>query len=609
MTSFSSFMSTFRVKKGEEFTHTSLFDPKGSFYIDSESQEEFFNKYNEAFNHGELLYMTEKHKDIGPILLDFDFRFTVDDTVPLLREYTQDHVRSLISIYMDQLAKYTDVTDAQIFVMEKPHPRVEKTKIKDGFHVVIPNIITKPSVQYMAREDCLKPMGVIFKEIGITNSAGDCFDDKVISDNCWLMYASSKQGQPYYKITNVLKYTVDKSLEDITTTIDPDTDYVRLLSIRNKYDPSPILNPEAVQAWEDARKSRRSTFKNGVMGEGAENERNVSSDYEFAVSIANILSTKRVDSYEDWIRLGFCLRNIDYRLLSVWDDMSKSSPKYTVGECAALWSKMRVNGGLGIGTLKMWAKTDSPDAYKELSQKDVCNLIYSAIKGSHFDVAKVIHAMFNSDYVCASLGSKRWYEFKGHRWVSCEEGYTLSRRVSDEVYSSFMLEVAKFSKLAAESSDEQEQKKNGDIAKKLIRVAENLKNTPYKSCVLRECATLFYITNFESLLDSRQHLVAFKNGIFDLDIMELREGLPEDYISFSTNIDYIPLDTMSDTFADLENFLHKVLIKEPVYNYVLTHLASCLDGRVREERFTILTGSGSNGTYTSVNASHKLRVK
>ncbi|WP_370091391.1 PriCT-2 domain-containing protein, partial [Winogradskyella sp.] len=46
----------------------------------------------------------------------------------------------------------------------------------------------------------------------------------------------------------------------------------------------------------------------------------------------SILSTKRCESYDDLIRLGWCLRNIDNSLLDDWVDFSRRSNKYREGE-------------------------------------------------------------------------------------------------------------------------------------------------------------------------------------------------------------------------------------------------------------------------------------
>ena len=33
----------------------------------------------------------------------------------------------------------------------------------------------------------------------------------------------------------------------------------------------------------------------------------------------NILSNERADNFENWMRVGWCLHNIDYNLLDAWN--------------------------------------------------------------------------------------------------------------------------------------------------------------------------------------------------------------------------------------------------------------------------------------------------
>lgn len=91
-----------------------------------------------------------------------------------------------------------------------------------------------------------------------------------------------------------------------------------------------------------------------------------------ARKLADMLSSARAREYTTWIQVGWCLHNIDAAarlLLDAWVDFSRKCPeKFVEGECEAAWDKMshRGEGGLGIGSLHMWAREDSPYEYKEL---------------------------------------------------------------------------------------------------------------------------------------------------------------------------------------------------------------------------------------------------
>ena len=82
-----------KIIKGSAFTHTCM--KGGAYYIKSEYIDQFHKLYtNELLNNTDL-YITEKHSDIAPVLIDFDLRFHKDETE---RKYTTDLIdKSLLN--------------------------------------------------------------------------------------------------------------------------------------------------------------------------------------------------------------------------------------------------------------------------------------------------------------------------------------------------------------------------------------------------------------------------------------------------------------------------------------------------------------------------------
>jgi P4 family phage/plasmid primase-like protien len=89
--------------------------------------------------------------------------------------------------------------------------------------------------------------------------------------------------------------------------------------------------------------------------------------------------------------------------------------------------------------------------------------------------------------------------------------------------------------------------------------------------------------------------------------MNLRDGKPEDYISFSTGIDY---DTEKEYYEYAEwpavdNFIKQVLPDPEVREYFMKHLSTTLVGGNLAQKFHIMTGSGSNGKSMIMNLASK----
>jgi P4 family phage/plasmid primase-like protien len=145
---------------------------------------------------------------------------------------------------------------------------------------------------------------------------------------------------------------------------------------------------------------------------------------------------------------------------------------------------------------------------------------------------------------------------------------------------------------------EEEKKRSG-----LNAIYTKLKTTKFKDNVMRECRELFFDEEFTKKVDSNKDLIAFNNGVLDLTTFTFRDGKPEDYLSFSTGIDYDPDRPYYEyeAWPKVENFIKQVLPDPEVRDYFVKHLATNLIGGNTAQKFHIMTGSGSNGKSMIMN--------
>lgn len=593
------FLKRYKTIKRSNFSHTSIAKPAGSFYIPKDQESAFFTTYTAAMKNGEELFMTEKHADISPILIDLDLRFPASVAAGgnVAHRYTQEDVESVIRAYLSALQDMLVFTKATFYVMEKPSGSIDKGLFKDGFHIVVPDIVTRAAVQYKVREKVIEVLRneEVFNRMGATNDITDIIDERVIEFNNWQLYGSKKPGGHAYKIVYI--YTWEDGRMAISGITKPHESYVQLLSIRNKYRETPITpeRVEALEAYENAMYAEREK-KKCVSAATQKNKQGTKNEYPYLGLVENLvrmLDPSRAVAYDSWIRVGWMLRNIDFKLLPLWIDFSRGSPKFVDGECERHWDYMREDG-LGIGTLHMWAKKDNPTAYQEAVSNDLSCLIKVSLSKSHYDIAKVVHHMYQHQYVCISIKNKLWYEFRDHRWHPCDGGYTLRNHISSDVYNEF-IKLGTWYNNQALMADPSDQAKYTTCSQTCNAIALKLKDTGFKGDVMRECGDMFYMPKFEDKLDSRTNLIGFKDGVLDLDTMEFREGHPEDWISFSTNTVYREYSENDSQTREIMTFLTAIMPKDDMRDYMMKVMASCLDGVIREERFHIWTGSGSNG--------------
>ena len=590
---FCRYINGFRVEKGSEHTHTSIVKPSGAFYIPVEEEPTFFKLYKCAIRFKDDLHLTEKHRAISPVIIDLDFRADASDDNR--RKVTPEHIHGIVETYTTVISEYLEKDTYDIYVMQKPDVVVEKGIVKDGIHIVIPELVSSSAVQYIIRKKVLPELESVLGNLEYKNSIEDIVDEAVIERNNWQMYGSCKPNCEKYQVTSVYQMK-DGTLETVERRF-TEYDLVELLSIRNKFDATPVKfeKTEEIKVFEETlRKAKKMKMEGPAFQTNQNLKKNVVDNIEFVRKVIDLLDTRRADSYQEWIRVGWCLRNIDHRLLDAWVDFSKKSGKYKDGECDRMWSYMR-DDGLGIGTLYMWAKQDNMEGFVELQKTDMSNLVYRSTSETHHDIAKVVYFMFKYDFVCCSIKNNFWYEFRNHRWVNSDCGFALRSKISTDVVREYSLAAASFNNRAAQEGVETEQQRLLDIAKKLNSIALKLKQSPFKDNIIKECRELFYVEKFEEKLDSKCHIIGFLNGVYDLEAFEFREGRPDDYVSLTCGINYTPSPPDHPCNKDIQRFLSQIFTKPHIKEYVMLLLSSFLNGSIKEERFHIWTGTGANG--------------
>jgi len=595
------FIKDHTVEKGLEYTHTSLNAPPSSFYVPSDHLDLYYTLYEKAIAAGNDLYITEKNRHIGPVLVDLDLRFVIGSGSA--RQYTDSTLDQIVAVYIGIVQKYLDVgASSWACVMEKSQPVECKGIVKDGIHIVFPQVVTRASVKHVIRNEVMPLLEPLMKSIGSTNKIDDIVDESIIERNNWFMFGSKKKGGEPYVVTRVYEFgpTGPAELTDRTVVFDETPSLVQLLSIRNKNSETHVRADmkAAIAEFENAEEEvrRNKAIVKKIVGSETNNKECYYENLTQIEALVDLLDLERGKVYESWIRLGWCLRNIDNRLLGKWDEFSaKSDPrKYKAGECEKMWDKMK-ECGLGVGSLHMWARADNPDAYKELLKSDLKNLMYMSMSGTHYDIAKVVYGMFQHEFVCSSFRNRLWYHFKNHRWNLTDSGVSLRNRLSEDVWRLYKAEINELNiKSMAASRVNQDVTNYEDLQKKFGDIASKLRNTSFKENIMKECSELFYIDKFEDKLDANTSLIGLNNGVYDLEMHTFRDGRPDDFISFNTNNNYIPYDPHHPIMISINEYLEQVLTSEMVREYVLKLYGTFIAGQVKEQKFYIWTGSGSN---------------
>lgn len=613
------FLKDHQTSTGEAFTHTSIGRPRGSYYITLDEYSTFLDIYHKTtFEDNIDVHLTEGIHDrtLTPFKIDIDFKYFAESPC---RKYTDHDIDEICKLYVkgiEEWLEYPDDDERIFFILEKKHPTYDTTgkgvkkqnenglfRIKDGVHIMAPSLVTVAHIQHTVRKDIIKQAGTIFDKYNFDNSYSDIFDASVIDRNNWQMYGSKKPGKEAYKVTRIIKVWQDKieevPLENYTT-----RQLVELLSVRNKDIESMVLGEKQGILW-DATSEMELKKKRKTKGKATKSKHRTHSDektLKLIIEYIKCLSPDRAKSFTSWIEVGWCLYNLHNRddvLLQEWIGFSKKSPDHTHEAeevCNEEWSKMS-GVGLGIASLKLWARQDNPTEYHKIVQKDYYSHIMNACKtkkGSAWDVAKVMEAMYADYYKCVSITNTTWYYYntEHNRWIRDDKGINLKSKISTEVYNEFKKIVTDFQNKSDDAGDEYSEK-----AQKISGVMFKLKDTPFKSNLMHECSELFYDTDktFLDKLDSNNNFLGCNNGVYDLNLQTFRKGRPEDYVSRTTKIDYIPYDPKSISINEINHMLKSMFIIKNVRDYVMKRCGSFLSGSTQDESFDIFSGGGGNG--------------
>lgn len=97
--------------------------------------------------------------------------------------------------------------------------------------------------------------------------------------------------------------------------------------------------------------------------------------------IVNMLSNERAEAYESWNEVGLCIHNINNDFMDFFLSFSKKSSKYDEDSCKKMWrGYSKMENGLNIGSLIMWAKNDNPIKYEKLKKKRLIKKIIGDTK-------------------------------------------------------------------------------------------------------------------------------------------------------------------------------------------------------------------------------------
>jgi P4 family phage/plasmid primase-like protien len=610
--------------KEKLLSHTSI--AGGKYMIEEENLEKFWTIYCDQC-HDVRLCITERPESIMPVLCDVDIKQEVDasneDDLNWL--YTEEMILSLIQVYHSVLLEITrDLKHEDLLccVLEKD-PYIchqnGKTYKKSGIHLHFPRIFLPRYVQ----EKELVPrivQEVKKRNISKTFAFEKCIDSSYCKGNGWLLYGSSKSSDPdsptYYPYE--ISYCINENLEKVghKTALESYNIYnIHQEKINFTADEVEYYLPRIFSIHLFNRKEYVYNLKddlipvdnlsiNKKLRNLPANTSESSTDIELIEQLLDLLSIHRTEDRNEWIMVGWILFNIfqgSQDGFKLWCRFSQKCPdKFDHKTCCYEWNRMEKRD-MTVGSLKYMAKIDNPERYSELMTEFMKPHLTKSmdLNGSHNDIAKALYQKYDSDYVCSSIQFKTWFQFDDHIWKKLEEGITLRQKLSDEVVNIYFemksILDRDYKKFRKEDNDKPAKETETRI-KLVMSMIGKLKNAMFKNNVMRECMEVFHSGTFMDKLDSNPYLIAFQNGVYDLQHHQFRDGRPSDYISLKMPIKYNSDFTLSHpNVQEVIDFFVKIFPDKTLREYFLNLSSEIFIGGNQSKIFQIWTGEGDNG--------------
>jgi P4 family phage/plasmid primase-like protien len=607
-------------EKDKPFTLWS-FKNKEKWSVNEDDYPKFYELYCAELRHSNPQYLTEKSTAIGQMRIDLDFKYAgrVDE-----HKHTQEQTLSFISAYLKEASDWIVLPkEVEIYVLEKDNPTYDPVnKISSsGIHIQFPALKTRSGVEKAIRRKLLSRMEDFFPNLGCIKGWDDIYDPSPLTHTGnWPLLGSKKpaEGSLPYEIKYVVDWLNGEMSVDNNVSPTPTIELVKKLSVRS--------NPsEEIQLTENGEKNTtapteptlravsrgRSDVRGDRDSRGASPTGRVRESLpetrkaNIRAHVMNLAEFRHSGAHDEYVRVGQCLFNIHpFDLEDVWlDFMEKSSSPTRKTKALDKWRGFteRVDGErTGEGSLRFWSRQDNFEEYIKIESENVDSLVKTAADtATEHDVAQVVFAKYRDEFKCASVKNNDWYQYVGHIWKNSESGVDLLARLSSDVAKLFLMKERD----ALNAIEVLDAERDKEVYAKIEKERKNynslrlrLSKTSFKTDVMKECKVLFRDSKFMENLDNNKHLLAFTNGVFDTNLREFRAGKPDDYISFCTKVPYA-MDTQYHEYkcwSELKAFLDSCMPNLKVRTYLLHTLSTCLSGETNQ-RFHIMTGSGSNG--------------
>ena len=477
MHTFSKYFKQYIVKKDEndynfQFLPGNGVDKGLKLNIPPEKQQEFWKTYHTQKVAGKLpsSLLEKPHKKFNQVKIDLDFKQDIktdnvqnkNSNKKLQHQYDISTVVKLIKIYMEVILEFIELPEhvIQFTIFEKEKPKLKNLNnhiyIKDGVHIMCPNIVLPNTILYAIYNNFINNDKVkeIYQEFVNKEPLDKCVDKSVIATNSWFPIGSGKptDEMDYYKPTHTYKMILKPigntgKIKVLHKQIALDKTGAELIMHFSNYkkeincsvkDSINIndLESKFSSSYQSNRTLTTIEIKKLQMNIPHHHRNKKPLDMNYYTQLLKCLQKKRVNDYDLWYKVGICLYNISPWLFSLFNQWSQMSESYNKTDVYNYWYKNFTKNcnkyNLGLSQLKQYAKQDNEQEYYKvnsvLQTMFLDNWIGQILEHSNgktnkigaVDVCKQLKQYITLhcewQLKCSDNTSNSWYKFEGQQW-------------------------------------------------------------------------------------------------------------------------------------------------------------------------------------------------
>jgi hypothetical protein len=176
------------------------------------------------------------------------------------------------------------------------------------------------------------------------------------------------------------------------------------------------------------------------------------------------------------------------------------------------------------------------------------------------------------------------FVYDNDEWYFCDENNIWKHDTEEFIFKTKILELRElFSHIVNYYIINKQMKEAMSIIKNIKLLKTKLSKPNFKEDIIKDAKMLYYTCNFINKLNSKKHLLAFTNGVFDLNSKIFRSIKKEDYISYTCNYNYDPNINNEET----KSFI-RLLIND--FEFFMKTISDCLNTDIFNLKHVLLIG-------------------